>query len=123
MSSLFSLSLFKFSSLFSMFSKFSIGLHLLASKGLDSYAIQKSTYISLQPRFPNIGISKNYYLGFFPQIFHLSLEDKKGVYYSQMLSLNRKKLPVYVSTIFTYKLKSMIAGDNVVWNIGLNYRL
>jgi len=104
-------------------SKFSIGLHLLASKGLDSYAIQKSTYISLQPRFPTIGISKNYYLGFFPQIFHLSLDDKKGVYYSQMLSLNRKKLPVYVSTIFTYKLKSMIAGDNVVWNIGLNYRL
>lgn len=104
-------------------SKFSIGLHLLASKGLDPYAIQKSTYISLQPRFPNIGISKNYYLGFFPQIFHLSLEDKKGFYYSQMLSLNRKKLPVYVSTIFTYKLKSTIAGDNVVWNVGLNYRL
>lgn len=104
-------------------SKFSVGLHLLASKGLDPYAIQKSTYISLQPRFPNIGISKNYYLGFFPQIFHLSLEDKKGVYYSQMLSINRKKLPVYVSTIFTYLLKSTIAGDNVVWNVGLNYRL
>jgi len=104
-------------------SKFSIGLHLLASKGLDSYAIQKSTYISLQPRFPIIGISKKYYLGFFPQVFHLSLDDKKGVYYSQMLSLNRKKLPVYISTIFTYKLKSTIVGDNVVWNIGLNYRL
>jgi hypothetical protein len=104
-------------------SKFSLGLHLLASKSLDSYGIQKSTYASLQPRFPNIGISKNYYLGFFPQVFHLTLDDKKGVYYSQMLSFNRKKLPVYVSSIFTYKIKSTIAGDNVVWNIGLNYRL
>lgn len=103
--------------------KFSLGLHLLASKGLDSYAIKKSTYVSIQPRFPNIGISKNYYLGFFPQVFHLTLDNKKGVYYSQMLSFNRKKLPVYVSSIFTYKIKSTIAGDNVVWNVGLNYRL
>lgn len=103
--------------------KFSLGLHLLASKGLDPYSIQKSTYVSLQPRFPNIGISKNYYLGFFPQVFHLTLDDKKGTYYSHMISLNRKKLPVYLSSIFTYKLKSIIAGDNVVWNVGLNVKL
>ena len=103
--------------------KFSLGLHMLVSKGLDSYAIQKSTYLSLQPRFPNIGLSKNYFLGFFPQFFHLTLDDKKGTYYSQMLSFNRKKLPVYLSSIFTYKLKSTIAGDKIVWNLGLNAKL
>lgn len=104
--------------------KFSVGLHILGSKGLDkNYGVQKSSYVSLQPRFPNIEISKNYYLGFFPQVFYLTLDDKKGTYYSQMLSFNREKLPFYVSTIFTRKLKSTIAGDNVVWNVGLNYRL
>ncbi len=104
--------------------KFSLGLHLLYSKSLDkTYGVQKSIYVSLQPRFPNLGISKHYYLGFFPQLFHLNLDDKKGFYYSHMLSLNRNKLPIYVSTIFTYKLNSTIAGDKVVWNIGLNYRL
>lgn len=103
--------------------KFSLGVHLLASKSLDSYGIQKSTYLALQPRFPKIGISKNYYLGFFPQLFHLKLDEKNGVYYSQMLSLNREKMPIYFSSIFTYKLKSNIAGDDVVWNLGLNYRL
>jgi len=104
--------------------KFSLGLHLLVSKGLDAnYGVQQSTYVSLQPLFPNIGISKHYYLGFFPQLFHLNLDNKKGFYYSHMLSLNRNKLPIYVSTTFTYKLNSTIAGDRVVWNIGLNYRL
>jgi hypothetical protein len=54
--------------------KFSVGLHILGSKGLDkNYGVQKSSYVSLQPRFPNIEISKNYYLGFFPQVFYLIL--------------------------------------------------
>ena len=52
-----------------------------------------------------------------------TLDDKKGTYYSQMLSFNRKKLPVYLSSIFTYKLKSTIAGDKIVWNLGLNAKL
>lgn len=103
--------------------KFSLGLHILASKGLDKYAIKKSIFTSLQPRFPSIRISDNYFLGFFPQLFYLVLDDKSGVYYSQMLSFNRKKLPLYISSVFTYKIKSDIAGDKTVWNLGLNYRL
>jgi hypothetical protein len=102
---------------------FSLGFHTLASKGLDSYGIQRSTYVSLQPRWPHIGLDRQWYLGFFPQVFHLSLDRNQGVYYSQMLSLNRTKLPVYLSTIFTYKIKSSITGDKVVWNIGLNFKL
>jgi hypothetical protein len=104
--------------------KFSVGFHVLASKGLDAaYGVQKSRYISLQPRFPNISLSQKYYLGFFPQVFHLQLDAKQGMYYSQMVSLNRKDLPFYISSIFTYKIKSTIVGDNTLWNIGLNYKL
>lgn len=102
--------------------KFSLALHLLASKGLDVYAIQKSIYLSIQPRFPIIKLSKHYNLGFFPQLFYLNLDNKKGIYYSQMLSFNRKNLPIYLTTNFTYKMKSTISGDRVVWNVGLNYR-
>ncbi|AFK03357.1 hypothetical protein Emtol_2219 [Emticicia oligotrophica DSM 17448] len=104
--------------------KFALGLHILGSKGLDkNYGVQKSSYVSLQPRFPHIGISKEYYLGFFPQVFHLTLDQTQGTYYSQMLSINKMNLPFYLSTIFTYKLKGNIPGDNIVWNIGLNVKL
>jgi hypothetical protein len=104
--------------------KFSIGFHMLASRGLDTaYGVQKSRYLSLQPRFPHIDISKQYYFGFFPQVFELTLDDKKGVYYSQMVSFNKKDLPFYLSSIFTYKIKSTIAGNSTLWNIALNYKL
>jgi hypothetical protein len=103
--------------------KFSLGFHVLASKGLDTYGVQKSTYTSLQPRFPNIILSDKYYFGLFPQLFHLTLDKNKGTYYSQLLSINKKDLPFYITTVFTYKIKSTIAGDNIVWNIGLNYKL
>ncbi len=103
--------------------KFSVGLHMLASKGLDPYGVQKSTYISLQPRFPHIDLSHKFYLGFFPQLFHLTLDDNEGTYYSHMLSINKDNFPLYISTVFTYKIKSTIAGDTFVWSFGLNYRL
>jgi hypothetical protein len=104
--------------------KFSVGLHVLSSIGLDTaYGTQKSVYISLQPRFPKIDLSEKYYLGFFPQLFHLTLDDKEGIYYSQMLSFNKKNLPFYITTIATYKIKSTIAGNNFIWNIALNYKL
>ncbi|MFN4145883.1 MAG: hypothetical protein ACK4GN_08680 [Runella sp.] len=103
--------------------KFSLGLHLLASKGLDAYGVQRSTYVSLQPRFPDIRLSKNYYVGFFPQVFHLALDENKGVYYSHLLTFNKRHFPVYFSTIFTYKIKSDIPSDRLLWNVGLNFKL
>ena len=104
--------------------KFSVGLHVLSSIGLDTaYGSKKSVYVSLQPRFPKIDLSEKYYLGFFPQLFHLQLDAKQGTYYSQMVSFNKKNLPFYITTLATYKLKSTIAGNNFIWNIGLNYKL
>ena len=104
--------------------KFSVGLHVLVSKGLDTaYGTQKSLYISLQPRFPNISLSEKYYLGFFPQVFHLTLDAHEGTYYSQMVSFNKKNSPLYITSILTYKIKSTIAGNAFIGNIGLNYKL
>jgi hypothetical protein len=104
--------------------KFMLALQVLASRGSDTaYGVQKSFYASLQPRFPHIALSKNYYLGFFPQVFHLVLDDKEGTYYSHLVSLNKKDLPFYFTSIFTYKLKSSISGDQIVWNVGLNVKL
>lgn len=104
--------------------KFSLALQVLASRGSDTaYGVQRSFYASLQPRLPNIPISKKFYLGFFPQVFYLELDDKSGEYYSHLLTINVKDLPYYFSSIFTYKLKSTIPGTKTVWNVGLNIKL
>ncbi|MFN8354065.1 MAG: hypothetical protein U0Y10_06465 [Spirosomataceae bacterium] len=103
--------------------KFALGIHYLYSKGLDSYATQNSHFVSLQPKFPNLKVHKDYYFSFYPQVFHLILDDKEGTYVSESLSLNKANYPLSISSIFTYKIKSTIPGDDVVWNVGLNLKL
>ncbi len=104
-------------------SKFAMAFHVLASKSLDpNYGIQRSKYISLQPRWPHISLSKKYYLSFFPQVFHLILDDKSGNYYSHLVSFNKNNSPIGLTSVFTYKINSTIPGDNVVWNVGLNIK-
>lgn len=104
--------------------KFALGIYLLKALGSDkNYGTQKSGFISLQPKFPNIRVNNKYYLSLFPQIFHLKIDDKKGTYVNETLSINKKDFPVNISSIFTYKLKSTIPGDNIVWNVGVNFKL
>jgi hypothetical protein len=103
--------------------KFALSFQYLYAKGLDSYATQNSHFFSLQPKLFNLQSCKNYSISFFPQVFHLILDDKSGTYFSEMLTLNKKDCPLYISSIFTYKLNSTIAGDNTVWNVALNYKL
>ena len=104
-------------------SKFSISLHVLQAAGLDENAVQRSLFVALQPRFPHLGLSKNYFLSYFPQFFYLELDDKNGSYFSHTLNLNKSNFPFAISSVFTYKFKSTIPGDDIVWNIGLNLKL
>lgn len=102
--------------------KFSLGFHYLYSKGLDKYVIQNSHFISFQPHFPNFKLNKNYSLSLHPQLFYLVLDDKKGSYVSESLSINKKNLPISLTSMFTYKINSTIAGGNTVWNVGFNFK-
>lgn len=103
--------------------KFSLGVHYVSGRGLDPYAIRSSHFFSVQPSFSNIKLNKDIFIGFNPQVFFLQLADDKGFYFSEYLSINKRNFPVYLSSVFTYKIKSDVAGDKVVWNVGINYKL
>lgn len=104
-------------------SQFQLGVHYLHAIGLDNYGVQESNFYSFQPRFVNLGVGKNLYFDFFPQLFYLQLDDKAGTYVSETLNFSKKNFPVYLSNVMTYKLKSTIAGDAFVWSLGLNIKL
>lgn len=104
-------------------SKFALGLHVLRAIGLDDYAVRQSLFIALQPRFTHIGLNKKYFLSYYPQVFYLALDDNDGSYFSHTINLNRSRFPFFISSVFTYKIKSSIPGDDIVWNIGLNLKL
>jgi hypothetical protein len=103
--------------------KFSLGVYALQATRLDNNGIKKSQFYSLMPRFPSIGLSKSYYLSFYPQIFYLSLDTDSGTYFNETLILSKKNFPISLSSVFTTKIKSEIAGDKIVWNVGLNIKL
>jgi hypothetical protein len=100
-----------------------LGVYALQATRLDNNGIKKSQFYSLMPRFPSIGLSKSYYLSFYPQIFYLSLDTDSGTYFNETLILSKKNFPISLSSVFTTKIKSEIAGDKIVWNVGLNIKL
>lgn len=102
--------------------KFQLGIYALFGKRIGDYGIKKNQFFSIQPKFPHIGLNKKYYLSFYPQFFYLKIEENKGTYFSESLILSKKNLPINLSSVITYKIKSDIAGDNLVWNIALNFK-
>ena len=101
--------------------KVKLGLYYLYSKGLDTYAIQNSHFISLMSSFTEIKIYGDYFVSFSPQFFYLKLDDKAGYFISETFVLGNKKLPFAISSIATRSIKSTINSPNFVWNVGINY--
>jgi hypothetical protein len=102
--------------------KVNVNFHYLHAIGLDDYGVKSSNFYALQPQFTGLGVGKDYYFNFFPQIFYLELGDNAGSYVSETLTFNKKDFPIYLSHMMTYKLKSDIAGDDFVWSLGLNVK-
>lgn len=103
--------------------KFSLALHYVSGFGLDPYAIRRSHFLSVQPSFPSTSLGKGVFVGFFPQVFYLQLAENKGYYFSETLTVNKRDFPVYLSSVFTSKIKSDVPGDKVVWNVGINFKI
>ncbi|MFN8430871.1 MAG: hypothetical protein U0V04_12910 [Spirosomataceae bacterium] len=96
----------------------------LQTKGLDkNYGTQMSRFLSFQPKFPKISLSKSLFIAYFPQLYHLKIDNSKGFYFSQMLSLNRKNFPINVSSVLTKTIKSTIPGNSFNWNASIQIKL
>ncbi len=57
----------------------------------------------------------------FPQIYYLDIDGVDGYYITETLTLSNKHIPFTISSIMNKKLRSRIPGDELVWNISLNY--
>lgn len=102
--------------------KVQVAVHLLRGVASDDYGVPFSNFISLQPRFMQLGLGKNFYFDFFPQVFFLQLDNVSGTYFSETLTFNKRDFPIYLSHTMTYAIKSNISGDPFVSSFGLNIR-
>ncbi len=101
-----------------------VGIYYLYAKGLDSYAIQNTHFLTLNTTFSNIKLSNQYCINFTPQFYYLNLNGIDGFYFTSTLSLIKKNFPFSISYQTNKVIKTNIAGSpNFVWNIGLIYSL
>jgi hypothetical protein len=75
----------------------------------------------LNANFTNIPISNEFFVGLKPQAYYLQMDNLDGYYTSAIVSLYKKKFPLFVSAIFNQKINSTIVSKDFVWNLSLNY--
>ena len=101
--------------------KFYVGMYYFFSVGFDD-SQRTGHFAVLNTSFPNIKISQDYYLSFYPNVFYLRLDDIDGYYASARLRLSNSKYPIALEAIATKIITSEIAPDrDFLWNLTLFY--
>jgi hypothetical protein len=100
----------------------SIGTYYLYSRGIEKEITRNTNLLALRSNFSNIKISKQFFMGFNPQIYYLKMDEHNGFYFNSSLTLAKSNLPVSLSAMFNKRFESNIPGDNdFIWNVSLTY--
>jgi len=98
-----------------------LGIYYLYSHGFTEGSTNNTHFFTLNAGISNIRVAKNAYLRFNPQIYVLKMDDRKGYYFTETLTLSSPRTPFSVSSVINKKLNSEIPGDDIVWNLSLIY--
>lgn len=102
--------------------KVSVGAYYLYSRGIEKVLTKNTNLIALRSNFSNIKISDQFYIGFYPQVYYLKMDEHDGFYFNSTLTLGKNNLPVSLSAMINKRLKSNIPADNdFIWNVSLRY--
>lgn len=99
----------------------SIGLYYLQGHGFNPIPPKNSNFLALNTVISNVGLGKGVALKMNPQFYFLRVDDNTGTYFTSSFTITKKDFPIGVQTLFNQKIKSQVAGDNLVWNVSLLY--
>jgi len=101
---------------------FSLGAYIFYSHGIEKFITRNTLMLSFRPSISNIHITKDITARFNPEIYHLSMDDKEGVFFNARLSINRNNFPFSLSALVNKPVKSNIPSEyDLLWNVGLSY--
>lgn len=98
-----------------------LGVNYLGSTGLSKDVTQSTTFLAFKTTFSNLSLDKNWKATVIPQFFYLNMDGVDGTYLSGSLIISKNKSPFTLTTNFSKKLRSALAGDDLLWSVGLNY--
>jgi len=101
--------------------KFSMGLYYLRGTGIQVLGARNSDFFALNTQISKLNLVKNFKLRVNPQLFFLKVDENSGFYVNSALTLSKEGFPVEFQVFFNQKIKSEVAGDDLVWNMSLLY--
>jgi len=101
--------------------KFSMGLYYLRGTGIQVLGARNSDFLALNTQISKLNLVKNFKLRVNPQLFFLKVDENSGFYVNSALTLSKEGFPVEFQGFFNQKIKSEVAGDDLVWNMSLLY--
>jgi hypothetical protein len=101
--------------------RFSIGLYYLQGRGFNPIPPRNSNFLALNTVISNLPLGDGLLLKMNPQLYFLRVDQNTGTYITSSFTLTRRNFPIGIQTIFNQKIKSQVAGDDMVWNVSLLY--
>jgi hypothetical protein len=101
---------------------FSVGMYYIYGIGLEKEDQTRNThFVSFRAYFSQLHLTRQLYLNFNPQVYYLYMDGFDGFYAAYSLSLGHQKIPVSISTMMNFKLRSEVESKDFDWNISLTY--
>jgi hypothetical protein len=101
---------------------FSVVIYYMYSHTLETIGLKDLHYLAFRNNFLSIQLPKQFYIKFSPQIYYLKVDEKDGLYFSEILTLAKRNFPLSISSIVTNPIKTHIPENNhLLWNINLTY--
>jgi hypothetical protein len=101
-----------------------LGLYYLYANGVDKDAIQNTHFIAARANLHYFNVARDYTIQLAPQLYHLTMDGKDGVYLSSALTLGKRKLPISISTLLNDPIQSsIVGGQEFIWNVSVTYSL
>lgn len=68
----------------------SAGLYWLFARGFERYEVRNTNFLAIRLGFSNIRLSEKMIVRFNPQIYHLMMDEKKGLYFTAAVTATKK---------------------------------
>jgi hypothetical protein len=101
--------------------RLSMGLYYLRGHGFNPIPPDNSNFLALNTVISNIPLGGDFNLRVNPQLFYLKVDDTSGTYITSNFTVVKPGFPIGFQGLVNKKIKSTIAGDDFIWNVGIMY--
>lgn len=102
-------------------SKVSLGIYYLHGNGFDPDSPNSTDFVSLNTIIDSLPLFRDFSLSLNPQLYFLKIDNDRGAYVTSTFTLRKKEFPLVFQSVINQKIKSEVAGEDLLWNIGLVY--